>query len=548
MSGQAYGDSRDIVTIKDDLPGFHFSPQGYLIPEADISHLLFVIPLPDHITQLQHLENTIVPTYYNALRRNITDEFNSTKPYDALTTSLARNILRNAKHALWNDEIAIKLDLRKQRESLIQLWDLIKQKDDRPKRSLLGAVIATAKLANGIVHAFTLGKIQKRLQALETETDFLANATSQLGHDVTNLMSVQQLLVRYASRPTSTARSIRFRQEVLRNTSFVTTSLTSGLVSLLNQRLSPLIVPRSILEPTFDRLVTLVRKHGYEPLWSHYAQAFQSSCTYYVTDTKIVIEVPIWVRLQIHKEFRILKLANTPMLQENQPFILDTKDEYLAADNSLSHFIPSPRLDTCTRVGRTWLCSNPDAIRNDFSSHCLANALKGQLGQRCLVVEPRAHTIVKRLNSTRFSIFQPEPTQFTVSCKGETTSSRILTRGRFLVDIRPGCEGAIGPVRFQALHTFDDTKTINIPMDPRWTQQLAHTTLHDPQPSAVRHNTWGLIVIAIVIVAIGIGIAAYAGVLRKDWLSFQEKVGNLRAQVGELFARNDTDKIRVLVG
>ncbi len=510
--------------------------------------MLFVIPLPDHITHLQHLEEKVVPTYYNALRRNITDEFNNTNPYDELTTSLARNILRNARHALWNDETAVKLDLRKQRESLTQLWDLIKHRDDRPKRSLLGAVIATAKIANGIVHAFTLGKIQKRLQALETETDFLANATSQLGHDVDNLMSVQQLLVRYASRPTTMARSIRFRQEVLRNTSFVTTSLTNGLISLLHQRLSPLIVPRSILEPTFDRLVTLVRKHGYEPLWSHYAQAFQSSCTYYVTDTKIVIEVPIWVRLQIHKEFRILKLANTPMLQEDQPFVLDTNDEYLAADTTLSHFIPSPRLDACTRIGSTWLCSNPDAIRNDFSSHCLANALKGQLGQRCLVVEPRAHTIVKRLNSTRFSIFQPEPAQFTVSCKGETTSSRILKRGRFLVDIRPGCEGAIGPVRFQALHTFDDTRTINIPMDPRWTQQLAHTTLHDPQPSAVRHNTWGLIAITITIIAIGVGIAIYAGIIRKDWLSFQERVGNLRDQVGELFARNNTDKIRVLVG
>ena len=240
-------------------------------------------------------------------------------------------------------------------------------------------------------------------------------------------------------------------QLLLHSFRFELTDFLQGVTSLMENRLSPLIISPESLISAFDMLTSNARKHNLIPSGEDPGILFSSASfhcfvitiLYIVGNLYAVIHLPMYSgsTLQLYRH------VPAPFFLEDTSIILDIESpaEFLALDTHgmMGRQMTASEFQLCKRFSTVYHCPHMNLLSKNLTSLCLYNLFTqnaDNIERTCTVRVKKMHSHAIQISTSLYRLMTSEPTQLVVECDSGTNITTI--QGVHLLQLTEECAKA----------------------------------------------------------------------------------------------------------
>ena len=235
-------------------------------------------------------------------------------------------------------------------------------------------------------------------------------------------------------------------QLLLHSFRFELTDFLQGVTSLMENRLSPLIISPESLISAFDMLTSNARKHNLIPSGEDPGILFQvpvSTLCDSVGNLYAVIHLPLYSgsTLQLYRH------VPAPFFLEDTSIILDIESpaEFLALDTHgmMGRQMTASEFQLCKRFSTVYHCPHMNLLSKNLTSLCLYNLFTqnaDNIERTCTVRVKKMHSHAIQISTSLYRLMTSEPTQLVVECESGTNITTI--QGVHLLQLTEECPKA----------------------------------------------------------------------------------------------------------
>ena len=235
-------------------------------------------------------------------------------------------------------------------------------------------------------------------------------------------------------------------QLLLHSFRFELSDFLQGMMSLMENRLSPLIVSPEALISAFDHLASNARKRNLLPSNEDPGILFQVPVST-LSDNEGNLYAVVHLPLYLGSTLKLYRHVPAPFFLGNTSVILDVESpaEYLALDTHglVGKQMTSSEFQLCKKISAVYHCPNMNLLSKNLTNLCLYNLYSqsaSNIERTCNVRVKRMHSHAIQISTSLYRIMTSEPTQLIVECKTETNITSI--QGIHLLQLTEECPKA----------------------------------------------------------------------------------------------------------
>ena len=461
-----------------------FKPLGQLIPELSWGTVRVHINMSDIFTETNYICNAsrLMDTEWAKMKRKYGSGFSGIPPTKLnsrsayLSESLTKDIVKMCEENSRRVQEIIEvyhLNKLQQPDHLhfntkhINPHSGVKSLVRNVRQVIIGAAMATIGIITSLVSIFTSTELIKMSSSEDSDDDLIDNNN----HIITSLQSHENAI----NRNEESIKEIKehvYRLEKhlslekqttdvylnLFNIRLYGTSashhlqrMQDGLFSLLENKLSPKLVPLKTIEPIVEKLRKVTRKRGYNLAINSISDVFMCDTSFVAYETGeliILVHIPMYKNLHLMK---LLEYQSTPIIlsnQTDQQLFINPVKPIIAVDNDLTLYAVYDKAELhhdCKSIHDNFYCENKNILKRTSSSDCtlaLYRRLKDEIRTKCPIELTKPQEVIIQINSTTFYVFSPNTTDVFVTCPERVQEKRKL-KGFNIVTLIPGCRAAL---------------------------------------------------------------------------------------------------------
>ena len=235
-------------------------------------------------------------------------------------------------------------------------------------------------------------------------------------------------------------------QLLLHSFRFELSDFLQGMMSLMENRLSPLIVSPESLISAFDHLAANARKRNLLPSHEDPGILFQVPVST-LSDNEGNLYAVVHLPLYSGSTLKLYRHVPAPFFLGNSSVILDVESsaEYLALDTHglVGKQMTSSEFQLCKKISAVYHCPNMNLLSKNLTNLCLYNLYSqsaSNIERTCNVRVKKMHSHAVQISTSLYRIMTSEPTQLVVECKKETNITSI--QGIHLLQLTEECPKA----------------------------------------------------------------------------------------------------------
>lgn len=244
------------------------------------------------------------------------------------------------------------------------------------------------------------------------------------------------------------------------------------LTSLLDHKLSPLLVPTDVLRKSLDQLKLKAEREGFSTPVNQIQFLYQLSCSYQALSDGTIL---VGVHIPLMRKDNILTLfehVSIPIALNKSNHIVEirTQTQFLAVNGERTGYLEltSEQVEACSKIGTVYICKDANHLMRSFDDSCLAALFMARteaVNKVCEIdiVPPRV--VITQVSADKFLAFHARTLTFTRECKGTTTYETF--RGTRELSLEAGCYGHTPEyaISSYAEYTLNTSITIS---NPKW--------------------------------------------------------------------------------
>ena len=476
--------STETTTITPTSNEVLFKPLGQLIPELSWGTIRVHVNMSDIFTETNYLCNAsrLMDTEYAKMKRKYGRGFSGIAPTKLnsrsayLSVSLTEDITKMCEeNSMIVQEIIEVYHLNKLKKPAHVQYKTKHIKRTPAEKSLvrnirqviIGTAIAAIGVITSLISIFTSSELINMSSSDDSEDELIDNnnhiITSLQSHENAinrNEESIKEIkehvykLEKHLSLETQTT-DVYLNLFNIRlygtSASHHLQRMQDGLFSLLENKLSPKLVPLWKVEPVVEKLRKVTGKRGYN-------LAINSISDIYMCDTSFVAyedgRLIILVHIPMYKNLHLMKLLeyqSTPIIlsnNTNQQLFINPKKPIIAVDNDLTLYTVYEKAELhhdCKSIHDNYYCKNKNILKRTSSSDCtlaLYRRLKDEIRIKCPIELTTPTEVIIQINSTTFYVFTPNSTDMFITCP-ERIQEKQKLKGFNIVTLIPGCRAAL---------------------------------------------------------------------------------------------------------
>ena len=235
-------------------------------------------------------------------------------------------------------------------------------------------------------------------------------------------------------------------QLLLHSFRFELTDFLQGMMSLMENRLSPLIVSPEALISAFEQLSSNARKRNLLPSSEDPGILFQVPVST-LSDNEGNLYAVVHLPLYSGSTLKLYRHVPAPFFLENTSVILDVESpaEFLALDTHgmVGRQMTSSEFQLCTKVSSIYHCPDMNLLSKNLTTLCLYNLFSqsaANIERTCNVRVKRMHSHAIQISTSLYRIMSTEPTQLVIEC--ETGTNITTIQGIHLLQLTEECPKA----------------------------------------------------------------------------------------------------------
>ena len=436
---------------------------GETTRESGYGHIIVPIPLPrlEQATQIlmDLVENTVSTKFNTASPFKENEMYAITRIQDRinLLLSLAQKDGFVSKE-LQRDQV----DLL--RDSLLQLptatpstiSSTVKSRRIRSATAIAAAFMGLASFGTSMFNTAQMAQLKSDIGQTEENQKLIIEQLKEQDlriHNITEFIKDQfsewQLQVKESvtlSRKQAKESLEHQVQLLLHSFRFELTDFLQGMMSLMENRLSPLIVSPEALISAFDHLAANARKRNLLPSNEDPGILFQVPVST-LSDNEGRLYAVIHLPLYSGSTLKLYRHVPAPFFLENTSVVLDVESsaEYLALDTHgfVGKQMTSSEFQLCKKISAVYHCPNMNLLSKNLTNLCLYNLFSqsaSNIERTCNVRVKRMHSHAVQISTSLYRIMTSEPTQLVKECETETNITSI--QGIHLLQLTEECPKA----------------------------------------------------------------------------------------------------------
>ena len=393
-----------------------FQHMGFLLDDVVPTRLMVEISLQPGLKAVYKVETL--------LRHK---DANATTLIKVLRTGLSQDMLTAAER------------LRDTERLMFKVPDL----PDRQKRQFFGAAaMATAAYAVYDVHQLrgTMTEVSDNQEIITQQLDTVVDDVNHLAEAQTTTNNILKAL-------DAEVMDMQFFMQLMnlqRTASDYCYHTAAALDMILQRRLTTGLVSEAQLHRGFKKLRQKAWRRGLQPVIQDPKQAYQLEASF---EAKIGQPLRVWVDIPMTPvggghQYKLLQLRILPYKLEHSTWLLRKTTELIGISPTDGKIVSldATDLDSCTKLGETYLCNNIGTEGLVAGHSCTAAVYLEDMAtirSNCHATQLTDKTYINRLNATSFVSYMPAPTTAAVTCR--IGSSNTVLYDLQVSHIRPGC-------------------------------------------------------------------------------------------------------------
>ena len=235
-------------------------------------------------------------------------------------------------------------------------------------------------------------------------------------------------------------------QLLLHSFRFELTDFLQGMMSLMENRLSPLIVSPEALISAFDQLTANARKRNLLPSSEDPGILFQVPVST-LSDNNGNLYAVVHLPLYSGSTLNLYRHVPAPFFLENTSVILDVESpaEFLALDTHgiVGKQMTSSEFQLCKKISTVYHCPDMNLLSKNLTSLCLYNLYSqnaANIERTCDVRVKRMHSHAIQISTSLYRIMSTEPTHLVLECESKTNMTTI--QGVYFLQLTEECPKA----------------------------------------------------------------------------------------------------------
>ena len=222
----------------------------------------------------------------------------------------------------------------------------------------------------------------------------------------------------------------------------------AGIVTLMDNRLSPFLIDASGLKDAYEDLLRKARQEGLQPLTEDASVVFQSLTTTVATEDDRLLAV---VHVPMYRGSLMLLYRHLPApfyLNENVVIRVKSPYSFIAINQAgtLAKQYSALDLQNCKEVSKIYHCPRENVLTKRLDMLCLYNLFHQKMEQiesTCEVVLDTIDNHAIQVSGDTFRIFAQNPVQLSVNCHTDTKVETIV--GVYMLTLNKTCPRANTP-------------------------------------------------------------------------------------------------------
>ena len=243
---------------------------------------------------------------------------------------------------------------------------------------------------------------------------------------------------------------------VVQSFRFELSEFLQGLTTLMENRLSPLLVDPKSLTKTFTHLAATARKRGLIVLSEDPGILFQvpvSTLSDEQGKVYAVAHLPLYSGNTLH----LYRHIPAPFFLDNEHLVMDIESpaEFLAVDThrTIGKQMTATEFQMCNRISTVYHCPNMNLLSKQPNNLCLFNLFTQSvknIEKTCKVTVRKMTTHAVQVSTSLYRIMSSSPLQLVMECK--TGANTTTIQGVYMLQLTEEC-----PKASTAYHLFQRT-------------------------------------------------------------------------------------------